>query len=350
MIKGVSKTENNYREIYLDSSSSLKDFSFDKKKYYRKHVLNENVEEKSNIAINTGKIVETLLLEEDKFDEKFYISTVSEPPTGLMLVFVEALYSITIENTDKETGKLTTTFEFLTKQAYQRSGYKIKYETVVDKFTNSDAVNYYDELIEVRTKNLTVVSPNEVENSVKIVEELKTNFVTSGIVSIADSKRYSVYNQLQIENYVVLGHHFKSMIDKVIIDHQSKTIEPIDLKCTWSVDNFFREYYLLRRAYIQAFLYWRACQEYFAQDDELKFYEVLPTKFIVCDSINYMNPLIYTLNKKDLKDAYNGFEVNNRFYPGVEEIITELKWTIENNMWNMYKKHYECNGIINIRE
>lgn len=350
MIQGTTKTEANYRDIYLDSSSSLKDFSMDKRKYYKKHILNEVVEEKPNIAINTGRIVETLLLEEDLFHSKFYVSTVTEIPTALMLNFVECLYDATRKYTDEKTKQITKSFEFLTREAHENSGYKLGYETVIGKFIDGPAQDYYDEIRAVRANNLTVVSTSEVENSQRIVEELTTNFVTSKIVNIETNKRYTVLNQFQIEDYVVFEHRFKSMIDKIIIDHDKKTIEIYDLKCTWSVDNFYKEYYLYRRSYIQAYLYFEACKQYFKNDDELKFYEIVPTKFIVCDSINYMNPLIYVLSYNDIIDCELGFEAVGKKYPGVKELIDELKWSLKNNMWNIYKKQYESNGVINIKE
>ena len=43
MIQGQTNTEANYRAVMLDSSSSLKDFSLDRKKYHRKYVLNEPI-------------------------------------------------------------------------------------------------------------------------------------------------------------------------------------------------------------------------------------------------------------------------------------------------------------------
>ena len=39
MIQGTAKTEAQYRAIYLDSSSSLKDFSTDRRKYHKKYIL-----------------------------------------------------------------------------------------------------------------------------------------------------------------------------------------------------------------------------------------------------------------------------------------------------------------------
>lgn len=83
MIQGKSKTEANYRAIYLDSSSSLKDFAMDRKKYHKKHILNEDVVEKENLAANMGRIVETNLMEPEEFDNKFFLSSLTSAPTGL---------------------------------------------------------------------------------------------------------------------------------------------------------------------------------------------------------------------------------------------------------------------------
>ena len=138
-------------------------------------------------------------------------------------------------------------------------------------------------------------------------------------------------------------------MDKVIIDHEAKTIQVYDLKCTWSVENFLEEYYLYRRAYIQAYLYFWAASKFKNDDDELKDYTVAPPRFIVCDSTNYYNPLIYTLSWDDLGDAYEGFTHKNREYKGVKNIIADLKWALENNVWNISRENHEANGLVNIR-
>jgi len=46
----------------MDSSSSLKDFSTDRKKYHKKYVLNEKVEDKDTAASVIGRLVETQLI------------------------------------------------------------------------------------------------------------------------------------------------------------------------------------------------------------------------------------------------------------------------------------------------
>ena len=104
------KTEATYRAVKMDSSSSLKEFCLDRKKYYRKYVLNETVEDTINKAATIGRIVETLLLEPEEFDSRFYLSVCSKAPTGLMLDFVNALSKHTAESTDKDTGTVTRTY------------------------------------------------------------------------------------------------------------------------------------------------------------------------------------------------------------------------------------------------
>jgi hypothetical protein len=346
MIQGPNRTEAAYRAVVMDSSSSLKDFSVDRKKYHKKYVLNEKVEDKDTAASVIGRLVETQLMEPELFDERFYMSTVTSAPTNLMLEFVEALYRHTAAATNED-GVVTREMEDIMKDAYVDSGFKIKIDAVLAKFIGSDAEIYYKEIREVRSKGLTVVTTQDIANAEKIVEELKTNDFTAPIVNLVNSARYNVYNQLQVEGYVVYGHMFKSMMDKVIVDHTEKTIQVYDLKCTWSVENFYEEYYLYRRAYIQGYLYFHAAKHMF---DELVAvgYEILPPKFIVCDSTNYACPLVFTMDDNSFDDASKGFEHKGRKYPGVKSLVEDLKWAIKNDKWNISRENYLNNGLVKL--
>jgi hypothetical protein len=346
MIQGQAKTEAQYRAVIMDSSSSLKEFSMNRKKYYKKYILNEKVEEEDNKAATTGRVVETLLLEPELFDEKFHLSVCLTAPTGLMLAFVEALYKHTVEATDSD-GNVTRNFELLIQDAYNDSGFKIKVDAVLAKFIGSDAEVYYKEIREVRTKGLTVITTQDVDNATKIVEELKTNPITAEIVNLVNSSRYSVYNQLQVEGYDVNGHLFKSMMDKLVIDHQKKTVQVYDLKCTWSVEGFYEEYYLYRRAYIQGYLYWYAATSW-ASEMGYGDYTILYPQFIVCDSTNYMSPLVYSMSSVSMNAAAHGFTHKGKDYPGVISIIKDLDWAIQNDIWNISRENYINNGIVNL--
>jgi len=348
MIKGASRTEGTYRANMLDSSSSLKDFSLDRKKYYKKYILGESVAEKENAASNMGRMVETLLLEPEEFDGRFYLSHCATTPTGLMLDFVLALFA-TAKDATNEKGVITRPFEDMASDAYKISGFKLPFETVLKKFVGSDAEIYYRELCSISEKNLTVVTPSEITFAERIVEELKTNFVTKDIINTVTTDRYEVVNQLQVEPYIVQGYPFKSMIDKIIVDHHERTIDIYDLKCTWNVENFYEEYYLYRRSYIQAYLYFQAVKFLTLKASHSYYgYTVNYPKFIVCDSGNYNNPLIYEMSTVEMLKAQNGFEYKGRTYPGVVGLIESLKWAVDNNLWNISKENYDSNGIVQL--
>jgi len=208
------------------------------------------------------------------------MSACASAPTGLMLAFVEALWKFTKEAMDDD-GKVTRSFEDISKDAYAESGFKIKYDAVIAKFVGTDAEIFYNEIRTVRGKNLTVVTAEDVNNAEKIVVQLRTNDVTKDIVTMVNSKQYSVYNQLQVEGYTIDDHMFKSMMDKVIVDHKEKRVQVYDLKCTWSVENFLEEYYLYRRAYIQAYLYYWAAIYLTKTIEEFEGYTAFPPQFIV---------------------------------------------------------------------
>ena len=349
MIQGKIKTEATYRALTLDSSSSLKEFSTNRRKYYKKYILGEKVEDDDTKAATIGRIVETLLLEPEEFDNRFYMSTCVTAPTEKMLDFVEALCKHTLAATD-EFGSVTRSFEDIAKDAHADSGYKLKFEAVIGKFQGSDAELYYNELRIVKGKNLTIVTTQDVTNAENIVTELKTNRTTAEIVNLVNSGRYTIENQMQIEGYSVMEHLFKSMLDKVIIDHDKKEIFIYDLKCVWAVEGFYEEYYLYRRAYIQAYLYYMAVKSLtINESSELSGYSVHHPRFIVCDSTNYYSPLIYTLSEVDMQEAFAGFEHKGRKYPGVKQIIEDLKWAIENDIWNISRENYLNNGVVNIK-
>jgi hypothetical protein len=346
MIQGQTKTEAQYRAVIMDSSSSLKEFSQNRKKYHKKYILNEAVEEEDSKASVMGRLVETLLMEDHLFDSKFHMSVISSTPTGLMLDFVEALYKYTAAATNED-GILTRNFEEICKDAHADSGFKIKLDAVLNKFMGSDAEVYYKEIREVRSKGLTVVTTQDVTNAEKIVTELKTNNITSEIVNLVNSSQYSVHNQLQVEGYDVFGHMFKSMMDMVHVDHANKIVQVYDLKCTWAVENFYDEYYLYRRAYIQGFLYHKAAESW-ASEMGYGDYKILYPKFIVCDSTNYSSPLVYAMSDINMQDALNGFEQKGRTYPGVAQLIEDLDWAIENDKWNISKENYINNGVVKL--
>ena len=349
MIQGTIKSAKEYYATQTDSSSSLKLFAQDRRKYYKKYYLSEQVEEEDTQtrAAITGSLVDCLLFEPEKFDERFFQSSLDKLPTGKMLDFCNALVNISLAAIDEE-GSVTRSFEDMATEARTIAQFEWKLPAILDKFIGQNPELYYKENKEVKSKGLTVITLDDYNNANRVIEELKTNEFTAPIINLVNSDRYIVYKQLQIEDYQTDGLNLKSMIDLIHIDRKAKTIQIYDLKCTFSVEGFLWDYYLKRLSYIQAYLYKKACEE-LKKRLNLNDFVVLEPAFIVCDSIGYYQPLVYTLDSDDISDAYLGFEYKGRQYKGVKEIISELIWAKEQNQWRISKKNYEKRGFINIK-
>ena len=100
--------EKEYRSIPLDSSSSLKMFNEDRKKYKKRYVDLTPVSEDRNQSVIVGNLVDCLLLEPEEFENKFHMSTVVKVPEGLMGAFVNSLFKQTLEYTNANALSIIT--------------------------------------------------------------------------------------------------------------------------------------------------------------------------------------------------------------------------------------------------
>jgi hypothetical protein len=48
-------------------------------------------------------------------------------------------------------------------------------------------------------------------------------------------------------------------------------------------------------------------------------------------------------------EAYVGFEHKGRLYPGVKQLIADLQWAIENDVWNISRENYLSNGLVKLK-
>jgi len=346
MIQGQKRTEKEYRNLQMDSSSSLKEFSIDRKKYFRRYILGEAIQDEESKASKIGSLVDCLLLSPSEFDNKFCLSCLEKEPTGLMMEFCNALIKHTFENTKE--GKLNISFEEIAKLAYVDSGFKISFEKVLEKFIGQNPEIWYKEALDIKSKGLIVITLQDLQNAEKIIEELKTNEFIAPIINLKDKEKgFEVYNQLPIDGYEVFGHKFKSLLDKVVVDHINKLIFVYDLKIVWNVEGFYEDYFLYRRSYIQAYLYEKAIK-FWREQNNLKDYRVVLPKFIVGDSISYFKSLIYEMTNQEMEKAEKGFEYKGKKYKGVRELILELQWHQNNNIWEISMENYLNGGIVKI--
>lgn len=357
-------TEAQYRALEIDSYSSIKVFIEDRKKYYKKFVLKEPVRDGDTPSTVFGSLVDCLLFSPDEFDSRFAIS-ISDVPTGQYGKLVGELMKITTRSTTEE-GEVIRELEDMLEEAYNNVRYdrngnivdfkRDSFQKVLEKFVGSEYEIYYRLLRESHGKE--VVEPTMVENALRVIAELRTNHVTATIINMENSDNITVHKQFPIignlkealgENVTEDEAKAKCLVDKLIIDHEAKEIHIYDLKTAWDNEGEFLNNYFKYKYYIQAALYWYLVVEWAKTEENLKSYKVRFPAFIVAESSNYKNPLIYTTDSSNISQGLRGFVIKDKYYLGVVKAVKDIIWHKRTGIWNISKENYDNNGIVKIR-
>lgn len=340
-----------YRQLEGLNQSMLKVFDSDPLKFYQEFVLKQPKEDSSSSAMLLGDLVDFYLLEcrgngadfDLKFDDNYVLFS-GNRTSSQVFDLADELFKITKLNMTEE-GEIVTEFQTRFKEAFtniQAIGkYKGKtWEKGLEDFT-ANGMEYFESLMKSIGKK--VVDLGLVERAKAIAEQLLTDDFTKDIFN---NKNLVTKQVIEFEWY---GFKCKSELDAFIIDHENKTIQPIDLKVTWDNESF--EYmYIKNSYYLQQAFYDKALEEYSYQNN-LNDYDVLPFWFIVGDSSkNSRRPLVYKLNSQHTYDGYHGFTFNNRYYRGVNELMEAIDWSNFNQIWNCSKENFENNGVVELQE
>jgi hypothetical protein len=347
-------TEKEYRALDINSYSSIKVFLEDRKKYYRKFVLKEVIKEEESDELIFGSLVDCLLFTPEEYDNR-YVLSLSQVPGGQYGKFVSTLWEVTKSSMNSE-GEVTLPLEGMMLDAYNKVKFdkdgnivdfkRDDFEIVKRKFLGTDLEGHYRQLRESYGK--TVIELSTLEKSQAVIQELRSNNVTKEIINLVTSERFTVYNQFAIVGDFN-GFPLKCLIDKLVIDHIKKIIYIYDLKTAWDNEYQFQYNYFKYKYYLQAAVYFYLVKQWANGLMKLRDYSVMYPRFIVAESSNYKNPLIYTTNSTNLIEGMEGFAIDGREYPGLEKAINNLLWHEEMGLWNISKDNYENRGIVAIR-
>ena len=121
----------------------------------------------------------------------------------------------------------------------------------------------------------------------------------------------------------ILGTNVKGMLDCLVIDHESKTIYPVDLKTGESPANMFDEVMLLHKYYLQASLYRLAIKSIVDSDPDLIGYTVSNFEFVYLSKMNIYKPTIWVVPDSLYQAGLDGFVDRFGFkHKGVKELLS----------------------------
>ena len=192
------------------------------------------------------------------------------------------------------------------------------------KVIKENGVEYYNLLYISIGK--TLISTKDYQDAQECVNALKTHSFTAEFFEPDNpfdktiEKFYQLKFQGEYENIKL-----RCMADLIIVNHENKTIRPIDLKTSFKKEWNFPSSFIQWCYWIQAQLYWYIIRQNLDNNDIYKDYELLDYQFIVISN-NSKIPLVWEY--PDTKAVVNCYYSGNG---GIEcknwrEIVKELNY------------------------
>jgi hypothetical protein len=303
-------------------------------------------EEKEHFLI--GKAVDDFItMGEEYFDENYYVSDITKPSDTIMSIVQQVFQSRESDNFFD--NNLLSAIEAHNYQPNWKPDTKITKVSV-------EGESYWNELLQSEGK--TVLDKEQI---------LKIDSIVSQILTHRFTKDYFIANE-HINIYYQLPIYFteedvecKALLDMVIVNHELKTITPIDIKTIGDYTKFF-DYQCLRRRYdIQASWYSQGLEKW--RDDNLKDYQIDNFKFIVASTTKQCDPIVFNTTNEFINAGKYGSSKVRYYYVqdgnwkylkesesemyGWKNLLQIYKWQEENG-WD---KDYEIeinNGIFTI--
>jgi hypothetical protein len=309
---------------------------------YKNYILNPNNEETS--YFNQGSALDCLITEgSHEFAEKFAISSV-DTPSGMMGEFVKAyLFAKTTGLTEDECLQL----------AYDNSGYKLGFEAVIKKFQMPEIQEFVKFSIDSADK--TILSEEEWQTVSKMHYMLTTSPTSMELMqSGEDFLLQETHNQVEFHYPYKLKsgkeYTMHGSIDRIIINHHNKVIQPLDLKTTGKSVYSFPSSYIKYAYYRQAAIYMLAVHHMYV-DLLQEGYTVNPFLFIVAERACKNMPLTYRVSGQDLYAGAHGglIDGTNKPVKGFVNLLEELQWHQDNDEWSIKKEIRQNGNIIDLK-
>ncbi len=329
----------NYYKVDAISYSSLLAISIGPQ--YYKNKQKQEQEDKEHFKI--GSCVDCLLTEPELFDKNYYIEfseKCEKVPTPQIKLYIDKI----IEG-------------YSEKEAYELANFKRVSDTL--EAIRGKIANDYLEYFEWSQNRLKHIINNQgkeylTQQQYELIKDIVHNLTNNRFTSKYFQNGFNVDSHTQVEIYWKFGDvACKSKFDKIIVNHNEKTIQPLDIKTTGKHISSFNRSFLQFRYDIQASFYSTALLWLIDKSDneywnKLKDYKILPFRFIV-ESTKYTGtPMVFNIPERMLLKSYEGFTYDKQNYKGWKELIQDLQWYKENNTWDYEREVVENDGELEL--
>lgn len=323
------------------SQSSLKDLAYHPM-YYKAKYIDKTLPETYGMDSEhfiIGSLSDCILLTPEYFEQMFAICDFSISPQ------LKKLIDYIVKN-KKDYSSYDLLFDMT--RALNIFGQIKSIETFkksLQKENFEEAIVFYEENI-----GKTIVEQTQYEKALQISNSFAKNVFTKDYFKLSDN--VELLTALPIY-WFYSGRSLKSLIDFIRINHKNKTITVNDLKTTRFDTASFSSSILEYRYDIQAAFYLEAVRWWIANiRQDLEDYEILGFNFFVESTNHVGNPLIYHMMNDDILIGEEGAYINTngivKHFIGFKELLENLNWHYENDIWFCTKNQYKNKGIINV--
>ena len=276
-----------------------------------------------------GSLVDCLCTNPDEFNDIYYVST-TPAPSDAMAAYCKVL----AETADAQA-------------AWEASGLKsdpaVPPKNGGDSKYEKEGKAYFRDLI--RGKGKKVIDFETNAKATSLANQLKNNQFTGKFFDKEDNEyQYAIEWQYH-------GRTCKSLLDIIHIDHDNRTIRPVDLKTTGKSVLSFARSYIDYKYYLQAAFYTAALEYALKHDPNLmawQDYRILPFQFVVIGVNDANPPHIFEVSEQDLFVGEYGGRINGRDYDikGFQQLIDDLEEHRDTNQWEYRHEVYDNDGVI----
>lgn len=322
-----------YFDVRAISNSLMKIYEEDFKQFVDIWINKESMKSPDKDELIFGSIVDILLTKPGEFTSN-YIVYDGDYPTGLKMKFIKFFINLrTLDTFSPEEKIIDLAYQDLQSD---NDGKKLR----DSKEVYIEVLKKYKDLIlkifKAKKDSKEIVSRKVYEHCKSLVEAGKTHKYLSPIINIESTSdveviyQHEIYYNYHSTNGVIIP--IKVMLDKVIINHKTKKVIPIDFKTTFQAYRFEKS--------IIDFKYYRQGALYtFVMKEWMNFkgigdYDLQPFSFLALDKTNN-DIFMWYLSKNDLSVAsFGGYSKSGYKVKGFIEILSDIAEQTLLNDWS----------------
>jgi hypothetical protein len=270
-----------------------------------------------------------MLTSPEEFDDRFYVADIDKFGDKMRLI-VEILNQMCPDAETIEDCIDQYMIETLNTVGYQ-SGWKD--DTRIKKVKELGAE--YFTVLKYSTGKI-VISPQEFSEAQQCCQTLKTHPFTYQIFECNEDEE--IFYQLKFKSKF-FEDSIRCMFDIIKVNHDKKTIEPIDLKTTGHGEEDFEKSFMDWNYWIQSGMYSYILREVTLMDENYINYTILPFKFLVINK-NNLSPLIWVVeNQTDIE-----LKILDEKKISWKKLLMDANFHLHYGKFDYSRKSYENNG------